>query len=450
MAGMSQTNSIEALVRLEQADAAGSRRPTSASSGISAGDAELYSFLQRRGDARQAESRVLQGKSHPMLALRTRMMRGHLADAKTSLTKLEGEFSQRPSNEQAELVQEKAKLHGLEGNWKACADECTRALSLDPAPVTMLTLYQIRAVALYEQGFFAEAKQDLVRVDSLASIFPESQARFYASVLRLRISAKMSGGSPDAAKDAQNDPQILASRLSAFSEELWNLPTASSDSSGGLGGEFNADEMLTLLRAELELRTDAGAKLGLQALLTFRLAEIVGDRLYRALALLDVWSCAKSDLRALIHPMLMEGCAEFKRVQMVYSEMSELSDPDSENSTSGSLLASSMRAPEIGVRDWKRMLAATHVYVPIRQRVIELSPWKSTAVSKAQSLALETIGQGEISKEQFFRAIWGKQKYAPRLHDPLIWNTIHRLRRTLGVGVSIEEGRIVCGGLVSL
>jgi hypothetical protein len=92
----------------------------------------------------------------------------------------------------------------------------------------------------------------------------------------------------------------------------------------------------------------------------------------------------------------------------------------------------------------------THLYISHQQSLIQLSPWKSVSVTRAQSLALSALEKGEVSKDLFFRLIWGKQKYVARLHDPLIWNTIHRLKRGLGVRVSIEEGGIFAPELLVL
>jgi tetratricopeptide (TPR) repeat protein len=382
---------------MESSHSAGLGIPALASPG-----AGLYQARVNAWDARAAEQLLLQ-------QIRTELLRSRFDEAQQSI-----EQAQSSGIEPAEVYLEKARLAALSRRWEDCVEACTRALASQPAAITQLTLYQVRALAWFELGEMSRALSDLSRIESLAPLFPDAPPAFYARALEARIRART--------RSPAHGQAIAAELLRAT-----------------LGRRaLNLDDALTLLRLEIDLRRLQSQAILPLAIATHAIADAIGDRLYAAYALLDAY-CAMN--RTPPEALQASEWREFEAARVLEQEIFSVLP---RTSTTAETIRNSMTGPSEAPQEQLTPLTLifwkTHsLRFDLRSRTV-----KKVSVSE-RSLAIATVIADfpRISKSGLFARTWPGMRYTPRLHDGLIRTSLSRLRKETGLELKIVEGDVI-------
>jgi len=73
-----------------------------------------------------------------------------------------------------------------------------------------------------------------------------------------------------------------------------------------------------------------------------------------------------------------------------------------------------------------------------------LKPWQAIDLESHPKIirALQVLAEGPLSKAALFDRVWGNARYASRLHDPLIWYVLSRIKKLIGANFKTKNGII--------
>ncbi|MEQ1877996.1 MAG: hypothetical protein ABL958_15240 [Bdellovibrionia bacterium] len=373
---------------------------------------DIYLSQIRDWDARKGEMLVQDENTHPLLKVRALLFAGRFHQANDLLREMVTKTSS--NNELAEFYLEGARLAAYEGQWQSTIDLANHALDLGPSAISALTLHQIRSVANFEMNALARALEDLDKIDEQCRLFPFSMSKVYGEVLRVRIQAR--------------DLGIRAARVKL--DQLWAQLSASR--------RMNRDNVLALVRAEIDLHRMARKDHLNWTLASYVLANAMGDRLYAALALQDIFHAVDPKDRGAIDPRLLAETEQFGRVRLLKRELAG----EVPASLSTSALQHWLDFPSHLPRTFAGLPADVRMIVISSQRIaVHVDPFQTKILPKHKQLfdAAQVLYEGPIVKDAFFARIWGTQKYAPAIHDILIRRVLYRLRKHMGANVTSER-----------
>lgn len=379
-------------------------------------NAEIYRALMHECDARKTEALILDRAADPLLTVRGLLFRGRLKESSALLGNLQPGTS-------PQLLLEEARLAAFNGDWASCGRLCKKAYAANPPAITRLALFQVGALAHFEQGDFAAASLNLSLIESMKTDFPKCISVFYAELLRLRILARE--GSARAAD--------VRARIGA----IWKRWLAD-------GGDL--DQLQALLRVEVDLRRiwklpQLGFALG-----SYLAAAAMGEELYAALALVECYVSAPAAQRERLRALAFGALPSFERVRRVFAELAG----DEPASTSVQAMRESLAesSAETLAFDERRLQAAS-LALPEYGIVVNLAPFRAQSTAGYAQFAriFEALAGGKLLKEEFFQRVWGKQKYVSHLHDGLIYTALYRLKRVCGVQAVIREGEVCLEGV---
>ena len=373
-------------------------------------DALLYRAQIGEGNPRKAEVLAFCGTVTPLLKIRALITRGKLADADRFLLQAQSESSD--PLERVELLLEAARLASFRGDYLSASLKASTALELQPSPTSALTLLQVRSLALYELGDWAGALADLEFAESFASVLPKAESGFYARILQTKVVARAHGLS---------EARKLFGKL--WSNQDWSL-----------------DSLLSLTRLAIDLQRLDGKAAPELAIACYQLSRQLGDQLYSALALIDLHYSVGDSERARIAPLLEPAKKEFSRVQALCDE----AEGKSELMTTSGHALRLQQADSVG---GAINIESDGIFFSQSKRLLLFKEAESVReVGGKMSQALVALSyETPISKAAFFSALWGRQKYSPRLHDNLIWNLLSRMKKDFKITASIESDQISMG-----
>lgn len=383
----------------------------------SGADSDTKHYLAHTKDknARASEAIALTEPINPIMQLRAHMFRGNLKNAKKMIQEItEDSHFERHRPLLAEITLEQARLSAFAGDYAQCAGLCTMALGMNPTAVSKSTLYQIRALAWYELGEFQEALRDLDAVDSLQALLPYSSSSFYSKIIRIKVESLCQG--PESARSMLNN--------------IWEQKTAQS---------LDPDTLLTLIRAEVDLKKREQADTYQWALASYKTAHFIGDKLYAALGKLDVL-CASG--QRVLKTAMNGDVAEFRRVERLIEEMSGEHE-DICTTARGWLNYSQRKVSDINTQPIE---AFQSLVLLSKKLVISFNPYQVVEL-QASSIFLkviETLSDGPMQKALFFQKVWRMSQYRPHLHDTLVRVTLSNMRKSLKIEMKSQ------GGMVSL
>lgn len=368
------------------------------------GDRDAQVFKARVQDEKleYAEALCLDQGAELLQLIRTLIARGHITEARATVAAALQHDSADP-----ELLLEQARIELYDGEWSNCVEGATYGLSLAPSGVTKMTLFQVRAAALFELQEFAACMRDIEKAETLSHLYPHSNARFYAQILRAKIAIQQG--------------QLAQSRV--LLTTLWERSVRSTI--------LSRDRLLTLARAELDHARASGGAVASWARVSLDLSLQLGDLLFAALARVDLQYSTLAD--AELAGTLAADRHLFARVERLLSAIES-------NSTTTSTARSVLSSKYVRVRAPR----PTFILLAKHNILIDLVSIAARELRKGKQLitALKALEQGPLSKEEFFKAVWGLQKYVPRLHDRLIHQCLLRIRGELALEVRVEDGHV--------
>ena len=383
---------------------------------------EVFRLIVRKNNARSSEALAIQGKADPLLALRAYIYRGQFAEAQALAKKLAGQADS--SIRSAEIFLEQARLLAMNGDWKDCEALCNLALELPQvAPVSQLTLFQIRSLAKFETHQMMPALDDLERIESLATIFPNCPSAFYGAVLKARIVAR------DRSTDAGFQQLTL----------LWNKILSDPNA--------NLDRVHSLIRAELDIERVVGTPTPTRLLASYRIADLTGERLYMALGAVEAAFSGVAGLFGYFNPIARDLARSFPKVQKLLDEIDEKTGLTSVTGSSLLRVFKSSQATDSGISTeelLKGLSSVTTLLLPKYAAVVHLQPFSLVRLDDQPQLkkAVLALSDGPILMKNFFARLWGRQKYSSEIHSNLISSILYRLKKTTGVKARIIDGEI--------
>ena len=385
-------------------------------------EATAYRARLRDSDARKAEAVAeLYPDMDPLQRIRSYLLRGSLDLAREILMSLEvsHQFREMAPEMAIEIYLEHTRLCAFEGKWILALQLSQTALELRPTGISSLTLRQIRAVAFMELCEFAKAQREIDSAISLARLFPRTGLSIFVAATQVKVLA-FQGQSTEA-----------RSKLDRAWADLKQ------------GSELNLDNTLTLLRAEIETLRSRGQPVATLSYAALTMARMTGDRLYEALSTLELFSSISKEAKQNWQPALNEAQESFARVRTLTEELSQDLEP---TASARSILLSKVeegffRTPTQVDETKKVILLDREIAIVGRELKVE-----NLKLSKQIKKALMAVSMGPVEKEEFFRAVWGEQKFVSELHDDVIRSLLHRIRKFHGIEILTLDREIGAPG----
>jgi hypothetical protein len=363
----------------------------------------------------------------PISYVRSLLQRGNFDRARSFLEEL-GKTEHEPVAI-AQILFERTRLAFFESHWSSVIQICGEALSHGAPPATQLALFQLRANAHFELSDFLRASEDVREVEQLGELFPHAVSLLYAKTLKMRILARDRG--PEIA--GQSLERLILDRISE--------------------GRMDLDLLLTCLRVEIDLKRLSRKSFAAESVACFQIADAIGDRLYSALAELDFYSGYVKSGREL-DEILPNSAKQFQRVKRMADEVQGIHSPSVsaktittslglsiDNSKSLEKLKKQLQEDQFkrSILLWKRNSSAPEL-------VINLGAGSVFNFSDSNQVfeSLKAVSAEPLSKTLFFAALWGRQKFAPRLHDTLISGLLHRIKKETQIVVRVRGGEVSC------
>jgi tetratricopeptide (TPR) repeat protein len=381
-------------------------------------EATAYRARLLESDARKAEAVAeLYPDMDPLQRIRSYLLRGSLDLAREILFSLES--SQQSPEMAIEIYLEQTRLNAFEGKWLMALQLSQTALDLKPTGISSLTLRQIRAVAFMELGEFVKAQREIDSAISLAKLFPRTGLSLFVAATQIKVLA------------FQGQQAQAQSKL----ERAWaDLKS---------GPEFNLDNTLTLLRAEIETIRSQQKPVAELSYAALTMARVTGDRLYEALSTLELIAGLSDRMKSTWAASLTSANQSFARIRTLTEEINQDAIPSSSaTSISRSIVDGRFaRSPDNIDETLKIILLRREIAIDCRELKVE-----NLKLSKQIQKALLALAHGSVEKEDFFRAVWGDQKFVPDLHDDVIRSLLHRIRKSHGIEILTREREIRAPG----
>lgn len=370
-------------------------------------DVEAFRVRVENSDLRHAEALAQTSpEMDDFQKIRTLLRRGDLSGAQSLLENLAA-FAEN-SETFVEIYLEQTRLAAFEARWDLALHISQQALALQPTGVSRMALHQVRALAFFELADFAKAQREVDLATSLTKLFPKGGLALYVEATQIKILIH------------QNQLPMAAQKLT----RAWKQLIASSD--------LNADNVLTLLRVELELRRFEGKSYETLAFATWFFAQAIGDQLYADLAALDLYFLDPREDSAWRQEIGF-ALERYERIRKIFAEASTIPLTSSAKSLIKQNRKVSVRASDAEKFDQVFLLHHGLVFDKASLKV------KKRALTGQMKNALTVLSRGPFTKEAFFRHLWGDQKFVFDLHDTVIRSLLHRLRKSMAVDVRTQE-----------
>jgi hypothetical protein len=187
------------------------------------------------------------------------------------------------------------------------------------------------------------------------------------------------------------------------------------------------------------------------------LTRAAGDGVYEALALLDFFFALPLAERAPWQAALDQAQSQYAKIKGFLSGLAR--EPSNEQTiedahTCLSIEALKRSCVESGVTfNPGSAEGLKHITFFGKQAFsVDLTSLqvRFTEPSPQFTLALRALSQGPITKDQFFKSVWGDQKFVPALHDPVIRRLLYRLRKQSGLSLTMARSRITLNDLLAV
>lgn len=325
---------------------------------------------------------------------------------------------------------EQSRLAAFQGDWIQAHTLSSKGLESGKLEsLSYLSALQVHALSCFELGNFSDALKSLEMTDALSSIYPYSVSSFYAKVLYGRVIARTQG--------VEQGLAWLDTFWSRFRENKSGA-VANSDSVHAL--VFALIDVLKYAKMS-QLLTSSKTFLEQLTIAAFALTEATGERLYSALACADAAVCGPDQHRDWFLKKIQSERTEFHRIEKLLKS-SESSQPSSASEAVFSALIQNQNSP---CRSGSPTLPS-HLFFSKPKWVFQLKPWIATDLETHPQLvlALSALSKGPLTKEAFFKEVWGNTRYTTRLHASSIQYVLSRIKKITGIQCRSK------GGLISI
>ena len=382
-------------------------------------ESEIHLTQVKNWDTRKALAlSLIHQKETPLSYIRSLLQRGNFEQARPLLEELKSQCDPSVPTALALVLFEETRLAFFESNWPLVIARAQEALDAGSPPANLIPLHQLRANAHFEMGSYTQACADIDDAQQMESVFPHAVSLLYVQTLKARVIARQTG----IAEAQEFLDQIFLKHLAA--------------------GRNDLDLLLTCLRVQIDLKRLLAKDFSREAIGCFLLSDAIGDKLYCGLAELDFLS-GRSLSRDEFAGKSSDLCARFKRIDRIVSDVHSAETPSISAATIRAQIENQAKPVAIpfpvegSFGGWE----IVHFRMGIH---CSLESGKLTRLEPGSQLvrALKVIALGQPTKKEFFAQIWGRQAYAPRLHDTLITSLLHRLKKECGLVARIRDSKI--------
>ena len=338
--------------------------------------------------------------------VRTLLSRGKLEEAGRLIEKQVSKETLARSENQLE----KARLLSFGGKWVGSIQLCTELLNSEQlAGISRLTVFQIRANALFEVGEFHKSLRDIENAEPLLLIYPSAPSGFYLKILHVKVLLKL--GETTAADYARNLLVSTSTQKAAIS----------------------SDELLALFRLESYVARQKKLPFKNWAYCAYVLSKAMGDDLYAGLALVE-WSLGQESMSQDALGMLEHYRRRFSRVESLFHEMKrpEKTEQKTEktNETSDFVAWKDFSSQFLVILPWNLILNLDDVHA-----------WSVHITPQIEQFLRYFQGNAVSERGAVFQSIWNLS-YREELHKDVLNTAFKRLKAATRVPFAARLGKI--------
>lgn len=359
---------------------------------------------------------VTHGNVSAIESIRTWIARSHFRSAQELIQK--GLEETTDPNARADFLLDQARICFFEGDWCTGVTLSTQGLELDPIITTRMALFQVRASCFFELGEWQLSQRDASTLETLGILYGKATTLFLSRMTQAKIAAR-----------------VQSSKLAhLLKQRLWQ-----DFESGKMMA--NRDHFIGLCRLEIDLARVESRKFRHWAVLCALICHDSGDRLFEALAILDL--ACESDSST--QESLIAGLQEFdglKRIELAQAAIKNGTTEGLGITMAGVLsgiqrkIKSSQSVNPIGVPS--NFILCKEAGLLISRN--DFSVTKIDLTHRSHQILL-ALAEGGLEKGILFEQIY-QQKYVPHLHDKMLRNQISRTRKELGVSILCKDGTV--------
>ncbi len=380
---------------------------------------KAYAARILKNDYRLASALELIEEFPVIEKIKNKLSMGQLADAQKMLSEIKDKMSEE--DDIGEVKLEACRLAFFSGDFEASIKEGSECIQLSLSGPTKMAAYQVRANAFFELGKFEQCKSDLDSVSLLAKLYPFSPVIFYSDTAKVRLWART------------RSPEYAFEKLKALFNQRQRA------------GQVNLDVLLTYLRVKIDILRLQKEDFYPEAAACFLIANSMGDQLYAGLSLLDIWTSVNAKQKKTLAPHLEAARRDFSRVDRFARETEDGSDSKCVLSQGiNDFMKTSMKFPDR--KDVYPILDAQFdcIFIEEHSLWVQLRKQKLYFMSVRPQInsAVNILRKGPISKENFFKKLWGQNEFHSLNHDNLIRTLLSRIRTETKLNIVSRAGKI--------
>jgi len=431
---LDQLHAMKGLNHATQSDAAT----------IAAEPYELLAYNQHniQCDAIATESLTNFQELSILTNIRALLFRGKIAEAEILLEQNKNQLKDQPLTF-IELIQEEARLAFFNGDYHLGLELTEHALFLKPNHISRLALTQMKVLGHFELGDFNMAIRTIEESLVLTRLFIYSSSTHYLKSLETKIIAR------------NQSPQIARDFLLRYFEELIRSKC------------LTLEIVSVIVRTQIDIFMLEGKEYLSWAKANYWIAKTMGEELYVGHAVLDLYCNDQNNALWIYSKVLPYFLQRFSRLKQLLFNI--------ENDSNEFVSTTAQTLRDFFLKHQNKMLQDQHKfrsefdlnnqisndYFSLRPQALffkafnlfvtlttENTLFKVFDTQDRVPTALMSLASTSLTKEEFFQANWGTQKYVPHLHDGLIRNLIFRIRKRTGLNIQINNGTITLVGLL--
>ena len=319
----------------------------------------------------------------------------------------------------SELAFEKARICAFNGLWNEVVFFCSECQRQNPASITELGAIQARSIAYFEIGEFKKALQDIEKIESMESSFPQAVSVRLAKSHKVKVSMRLG----------------LATAAHELLTKLWKEECVQKP--------INLYYLLILARVEIDLARVEKRNFNSWIHFCLQVSKHIGDDLYHGLALIDLWSVSHQNAKIEIEKALEPFLARFERMRLLWNEIHQSEDDIALSTMAKTICLQKVYQSQssLGGTDNKEILVLQNIEVVVDLRTNSIFEEKTIDLSKQYFKAIAFLAQGECTRDSFFKHVW-QLNYVPDLHDAVVRTFIYRLRKKFNMAIDCSANKI--------
>ena len=385
-------------------------------------DEAIYLAAQKEEDFFKAElETMLQPDTNPLTKMHVLLARGHIDQAQAELDACKDLLT--TERQKSEYYAYQCRIHFCRGEWSEVIQCAESGMRHAPTRVTTISLLNMKAIALYEQGEFFASLQSIKMISKFEELYPHLDVFGYASSLQAKLVGLL------------EHPDSGLNSLAKTVEDHFKKK------------RINFDTCLAFFRIMIDLKRMKGEDYQYLAQACFLSSEKLGDNLYREMARLDY-----ALNQGMSNEELVKNFIKPDQYQRVLDLVNDIVNED--GPMTAQIIWQNRRKEKTenqvtiekiskGVK--KILWAETGLLI-----CLESKKFEKITMSQRHLSILKCLCSGPKTKEVFFKEVWGVKKFVRHLHENTLYRAINRINKAYGVQFKIVNGEISDSALLIL